>query len=59
MLTYELELVFVFHRPDVIHLAQLVELAQCKTSLAQVTQLQLAVVLRQILISFRLLVIDF
>jgi hypothetical protein len=54
LLTHQLELFFVFVGSNVVHFAKLVDLSQGQASLAQVSQLRLAVVLRQVLICFRL-----
>jgi len=54
LLAHQLELFFVFVSSNVVHFAKLVDLSQSQASLAQVSQLRLAVVLRQVLICFRL-----
>ena len=54
MLANQLEFFFVLVCSHIVHFAELVELSQCQASFAQVSQLRLAVVLRQVLICFRL-----
>ena len=54
MLANQLEFFFVLICSHIVHLAQLVDLSQSQASFAQVSQLRLAVVLRQVLICFRL-----
>ena len=54
LLTHQLELFFVFVGSNIVHFAKLVDLSQRQASFAQVSQLRLAVVLRQVLICFRL-----
>ena len=58
-MAHQLELFFVFVSSNVVHFAKLVDLSQSQASLAQVSQLRLAVVLRHVLIGFRLLVPKF
>ena len=53
LLTHQLEFFFVFVGSDIVHFAKLVDLSQGQASFAQVPQLGLAVVLRQVLICFR------
>ena len=54
LLAHQLELFFVFVSSDVVHFAKLVDLPQGQASFTQVSQLRLTVVLRQVLICFRL-----
>jgi hypothetical protein len=54
LLAHQLELFFVFVSSNVVHFAKLVDLSQGQASFTQVSQLRLAVVLRQVLICFRL-----
>ena len=54
MLANQLEFFFVLICSHIVHFAELVELSQGQTSFAQVSQLRLTVVLRQVLICFRL-----
>lgn len=58
-MTHQFEFFFVFVATHIVHLAQFVDLAQSQASLAQVVQLRLAIVLAQILISFRTALIYF
>ena len=54
MLANQLEFFFVLVCSHIIHFAELVELSQGQASFAQVANFGLAVVLRQVLICFRL-----
>ena len=58
-MTYELEFFFVLKVTNIVHLAQFAYLTQGQPSLAQLTQLRLAVVLANILISTRVAMIQF
>ena len=51
MLLDQLEFFFVFECTDVIHFAQFVQLTQSQTTLAEIANFRLTVVLRQVLVS--------
>ena len=59
LLAHPFEFFFVFNCANVVHFSQFVQLSQGQMSFAQVTQLWLAVVLRHVLIGFRLFVPKF